>query len=352
MTNDKGIFIKNIFYMLSYAFKVLKQTNYESVAAEAFDHVEDLFAAILAKGAAQQIKQGLYQTYSTQHEVLSVMRGKLDMRGTIREKMGRRQKLACEVDELSYNNLFNQILKTTLCVLLRSEDVKDERKDALKKLIVFFDGVEVIRPSAIEWKRLIIQRNNRSYEMLMNVCYFVLEGMIQMTEKGEYLMVSFSDEHMARLYEQFILEYYRQNHKELTDVRAAQVKWNLAEGQDERMIRFLPVMQTDVTLRYHERTLIIDAKYYGKTLQHQFDKYSLHSANIYQIFTYVKNQDRENTGNVAGVLLYAKTDEEITPNCMFNMAGNWIGAKTLDLNQDFRKIAGQLDKLVEEHLIN
>lgn len=49
MTNDKGIFIKNIYYMLAYAFRVLRQKNYDNVAAEDFDNVQDLFAAILAK---------------------------------------------------------------------------------------------------------------------------------------------------------------------------------------------------------------------------------------------------------------------------------------------------------------
>lgn len=102
-------------------------------------------------------------------------------------------------------------------------------------------------------------------------------------------------------------------------------------------------------LRLKEKTLIIDAKYYGQTLQKQFDKYSLHSGNVYQIFTYVKNQDKDNTGNVAGILLYAKTDEDITPDCMFNMGGNQIGAKTLDLNKDFSLIAAQLDKIAEDY---
>lgn len=46
--------------MLSYAFQILKQSNYENVAAEEFDKVQDLFAAILAKGVAKQLKQGLY----------------------------------------------------------------------------------------------------------------------------------------------------------------------------------------------------------------------------------------------------------------------------------------------------
>ena len=50
--------------MLSYAFQILKQSNYENVAAEEFDKVQDLFAAILAKGVAKQLKQGLYRGVS------------------------------------------------------------------------------------------------------------------------------------------------------------------------------------------------------------------------------------------------------------------------------------------------
>ena len=239
-------------------------------------------------------------------------------------------------------------MKTTIHYLLIDEGVEVERKSVLKKILVFFDGIELLEPSVIPWSRLHYQRNNKNYEMLMNVCYFVLDGMLRTTEKGEYKMESFSDEHMARLYEKFVLEYYNQHHTYLSEVKAGQVKWNLIGDNSESMIRFLPVMQTDIMLRLKDQILIIDAKYYGKTLQQQYDKYTLHSNNVYQIFTYVKNQDKNNTGNVAGILLYAKTNEDITPDCMFNMGGNQIGAKTLDLNRDFSLIASQLDKLVED----
>lgn len=175
-----------------------------------------------------------------------------------------------------------------------------------------------MEPSEISWSRIHYQRNSKNYELLINICYFVLDGMLQTTEKGEYKMVAVSDEHMSRLYEKFILEYYHQHHTYLTEVKAGQVKWDLVGDSAESMIRFLPIMQTDIMLRLKERILIIDAKYYGQTLQKQFDKYTLHSGNVYQIFTYVKNQDKDNTGNVAGILLYAKTDEDITPDCMFN----------------------------------
>lgn len=348
MTNDKGIFIKNIYYMLSYAFQVLKQSNYENIASEEFEKVQDLFAAILAKGVARQLKQGLYREYVTKHEDLSIMRGKLDMPGTIQNRIQRKQKLACEFDELSEDNLYNRILKTTMHYLIRDSYVNADRKAALNKVLVFFDGVGQLEPSGIAWSVLHYQRSNKNYEMLLNICYFVLEGMLQTTENGEYKMAAFSDEHMARLYEKFILEYYRQEHKELTEAKAAQMKWDLRGENDESMIRFLPAMQTDIYLRKGDRILIIDAKYYGRTLQQQYDKYTLHSGNVYQIFTYVKNQDRDNAGNVSGLLLYAKTEETVTPDCTFNIGGNQIGAKTLDLNTDFRVIAGQLDKIAAD----
>lgn len=349
MTKDKNIYIKNIYYMLSYAFRVLKQSNYEEVASEEFEKVQDLFAAILAKGIAWQLKRGLYREYLMQRETLAVMRGKLNHSETMKNRMQRKHKVICEFDELSKDNLFNQILKTTMHYLLRDNGVKADRKSALKKLLVFFDGIDILNPFAIQWSQLRYQRNNGNYEMLMNLCYFVLDGMLQTTEQGEYKMAAFSDEYMSRLYEKFILEYYSQDHTYLTEVKAGQIKWNLVGENSESMIRFLPVMQTDIMLRLDKKILIIDAKYYGKTLQRRFDKVSLRSANMYQIFAYVKNLDKDNTGDVAGLLLYAKTEEEVTPNCMFNMGGNQIGAKTLDLNKAFSVITAQLDKIAEEY---
>ena len=45
MAEINSILIKNIFYMLSYAFQVLKEENYKKVGTEEFQHMEDLLAA-------------------------------------------------------------------------------------------------------------------------------------------------------------------------------------------------------------------------------------------------------------------------------------------------------------------
>ncbi|NSW89452.1 MAG: hypothetical protein HPY74_02020 [Firmicutes bacterium] len=107
----------------------------------------------------------------------------------------------------------------------------------------------------------------------------------------------------------------------------AYIDWDVDDG----VIEFLPTMKSDITLRYKGKTLIIDTKYYEHTMQANsfYNSRTLHSHNMYQIFTYVKNMDTANSGNVSGVLLYAKTDEEIVPDNDYMMNGNRISVKTL-----------------------
>ena len=154
---------------------------------------------------------------------------------------------------------------------------------------------------------------------------------------------------MSRLYEKFILEYYRREHPELS-AGAPYISWALDDGFDD----MLPAMHTDITLTRGRTVLIIDAKYYSHTTQQQFDKRSVHSGNLYQIFTYVKNKEAELAStheqhSVSGMLLYAKTDEDVQPDGVYQMSGNQISVRTLDLNQPFETIRSQLDSIAEAH---
>ena len=74
----------------------------------------------------------------------------------------------------------------------------------------------------------------------------------------------------------------------------------------------------------------------------------LNDDNMYQIFTYVKNYDKSNTGNVSGILLYAKTDETVLPDEKpFKIGGNTFSVKTFDLNTEFSEISNQLNEIIK-----
>ena len=345
---DKSIFIKNIYYMLSYAFQTLRPEEYDDVETEDFENIHNLFAAILSKGIGKQLKRGLYREYVAHNEDLTALRGKIDMQGTARRRLARSRELSCEYDELSVNNLLNQILKTASMILLRHGEVQGKYRDELKKKMLFFSEVDSIEPAQIKWSSIRFSRNNQSYRMLVSLCQLVLDGMLLTTEKGEHKLMSFlKDQNMERLYEKFILEYYRKN---CPSVKASspQIKWALDDG----LGTLLPTMQTDIVLARGNTVLIIDAKYYTHTMQERYETRKIHSDHLYQIFTYVKNKEEELAGSqheVSGMLLYARTDEALQPNSTFQMSGNQISVRTLDLNQEFNEIAAQLDAIAKQH---
>jgi len=337
--------VQNIYYMLSYAFQVLNEQGYKDIATEQFDNVAELCAAILTKGIAVQLKRGLGKEYIPQTEALSSLRGKIDITESIKTQSLLRKQLICTYDDFTVNCYLNRILKSTMELLLHA-DISKARKKALRKLMIYFADVDVLDIHTINWN-IRYDRNNQSYRMLISICYLVVKGLLQTNSDGSTRLMDFIDEQrMCRLYEKFILEYYRKEHPEIT-ARASQIPWQLDDGFSD----MLPIMQSDITLSKGNRTLIIDAKYYAHNTQTQYDVHTLHSGNLYQIFTYVKNKDAEYGDaphEVSGMLLYAKTDEQIQPDHVYHMSGNKISVKTLDLNCNFEKIAWQLDTISNE----
>lgn len=346
MIEINNVLIKNIYYMLAYAFQVLRQNTYENLASESFENVHNLYASILSKGIGQQLKQGLYREYKLRCEDLPVLRGKLNIVGTIENKLQQKQILTCEFDELTENNLFNQIFKTTMLILLKQKHVDPVKKKELKRVLLFFSDIDTINPLLIQWDRLNYSRNNHTYRMLFTICNFVFKDLLLTTEKGRYKIDPFTDEKgISRLFEKFVLEYYKY-HFPFLHASPSLVSWDLDNDFNE----YLPSMKTDIMLSHKDKTIIIDTKFYGRSMQTRpdFDSRTIHSGNLYQIYTYVKNKDVGNTGNVSGLLLYAKTNELITPDVDYSISGNKISAKTLDLNRDFASITRQLDSIASQ----
>lgn len=341
--------IQNIYHMLAYAFQVLREQGYRDVATEEFANTAELCAAILSRGVSSQLKRGLGREYIDRTDTLSTLRGKIEVSESVKTRSVLRRQMVCSYDEFSVDTRMNRILKATMVLLVRS-DIDKARKKEIKRLLVYFGDVGDIDLATVDW-HMRFDRNNQTYRMLMNVCWLVAKGLLQTQADGTSRLMDFLDEQrMSRLYEKFILEYYRCEHPEL-DSGAPYIGWVLDDGFDD----MLPAMHTDITLSRGGTVLIIDAKYYSHTTQQQFDKRSVHSGNLYQIFTYVKNKEAEladQEHEVSGMLLYAKTDEETQPDGVYQMSGNQISVKTLDLNESFDCIRNQLDAIAESHFIS
>nr|WP_288731125.1 5-methylcytosine-specific restriction endonuclease system specificity protein McrC [uncultured Anaerobutyricum sp.] len=339
--------IQNIYYMLSYAFQTLQADNYKDLATEKFHNTAELCAAILDKGIGIQLKRGLRRDYVAKSESLSTLQGKLNISESIKTQTMLKKQMICTYDEFSINTEFNQIIKSTVLLLLKA-NITNSRKKSLRKLLLFFSDVNEIDLHFVNWNQQY-NRSNQSYQMLIGICYLVYKGLLATQSDGNTKLMDFFDEQrMCRLYEKFLLEYYRKEHPELT-ANASQIAWQLDDTENQ----MLPRMQTDIMLSKNNNILIIDAKYYSHMTQQQYGIHTLHSNNLYQIFTYVKNKEFELKNcehTVSGMLLYTQTDEDIIPNNTYHMSGNQISVLALDLNQDFSNISRTLDDIAKNFL--
>lgn len=330
--------------MLSYAFQALQEQGYKKLETEDFKNMGDLCAAIICVGMDKIIKRGVFKEYVPREESIYAIKGKINVVETIRSGAWHRNLMVCEYDDFSVNAYLNRIIKTTAVILIRS-DISKNRKKQLKEMISFFPEVELLDKKRINWK-VNYSRNNATYQLLVEVCKMVIKELLHTEKDGSTKLTDYIDEQNEhRLYEKFILEYFRKEHG---DIKANPIKiaWAIPEEQPKT---HLPIMQTDITLQTKDerKTLIIDAKYYTHNMYMQYGSTKISSENLYQIFSYVKNLEAKNDGNkqIAGMLLYAKTLDQVQPDEEYYISGNKIIVRTLNLNQDFYGIKMELDEI-------
>lgn len=349
MITENGIAIQNIYYMLSYAYTILQSDGYDNLKNEHFENTLELLSEILTKGISYEIKRGLGKEYNYVEENLSTLKGKIDISKSIKNQTFLHKKMICSYDEFSINTKFNQILKATITMLIKQNNLSLEKRKKLKKLIIYFSEVETVNVKSLDWK-LRYNRNNKNYEMLVNVCKLIIDALIQSDEKGGLKLEKFlNEQELYNLYEKFVLEYYKKHlPKTIYYVGSKKIEW----AEDNKDIEFLPNMQTDIyiTNKNTNKRLIIDTKFYKSIMQSYYGAEKFHSNNLYQIFTYVKNES-SNIGidsDISGMLLYAKTNYEEPPKKKYNLNKNTIHIETLDLGQEFEYISNTLNSFINE----
>lgn len=338
---EDTVVVKNIYYMMAYAFRAIDIAEYRKLGVEPFDNMLDLLAAILLAGLSAQRRRGFERNYETVDTDMLSVRGRIDIPRTMRLKTACRHGVHCIYDERTENTLMNRVLKTTAYYLLKSSEVRPERRKGLKTAVSTLHDIDLIIPEYITWSSFVYHKNNRSYQLLMNVCYMVLHDLLLQDEDGEIKLANIMHgESLHRLYEKFILEYYRKHHPELNPSAREIHHMNASE-----MPSFLPRMYTDVTLSKGADCLIIDAKCYGTILNTHFDKEILSPSNVNQIFSYVLHASQEFKGHVSGMLLYARTEgAAVDQEHWFDM-GHDFYCDALDLNQDFSGISNRLEHI-------
>lgn len=337
--------IQNIYYLLCYAWNKLEESEIVNVSEIDSAELIDLFAKVLSNSCSRLLKQGLDRYYIEHEDVIMGIKGKFNFSATIKKNVLPLSKTVCIYDEFDYNILHNQILKTTIGKLLRTKNLDSSIKDELLKVYLKLPPISEIAIRKTMFNQIRLHRNNYHYDFILKVCQIVNENLFIDESKGNYKFKDFTrdEKAMARLFEAFVRNFYKVE----TDfsVSSDSIKWQF-ESDNAEDLDMLPAMLTDITLQGKNQKIIIDTKYYKEAFQTRYDKQKLNSSNLYQLFSYLKNQemDSEITLNCEGILLYPSIQNDFVHS--FKYENHKIRIMAINLNQDWKKIRTDLLKIV------
>lgn len=345
--NKSPIPIKNIFYMLCYAWNVLGITDTINVDLDSYEDAYNLLARVFSFGIGKLIRLGFHRSYIVKEEELPTVKGKVLVQQSISSLSFMKKRLVCSYDEYSKNDIFNQILKYTLDSILKSTQISGKIKKSVVKQRFFFDGIDPVPPTKANRQKLFFNRNNLMYKLLINIAIMLYENSTLNEEQGEDVFKDFyRQEQMHRVFELFILNFYSTHlDKRIYRVHAPKISWHIASETIGVWENYFDVdtnpgdRRTDIVIENRNMRLqmIFDAKYYKNTFVNAYMNSSdlrIRRSHLDQVRGYLL--DSEFHGNKCGALLYPTVNT--TENRIYPLENTPIIIKTINLNTEWKNI--------------
>lgn len=340
--------IENIYYLLCYAWNKLDEKERLNVSIDDKTELLDLFAKVLINATKMLLKIGIDKSYIDHTVELAGVKGKIQFSQTLKSNLLIKQRTICSFDDFSANIILNKILVTTIYKLTRTKGLDSQLKNELISLLRMLSDIEQITITNSLFKQIRLNRNNRFYGFVMNVCQIIYESTFPSEEHGKYKFSDFTrdDNKMNQLFEAFIRNFYKIEQQKFTTVKKETIKWQF-DNIDSGSFQYLPQMVTDITLENDIEKLIIDAKFYREPMTLYYDKAKIKSAHLYQLFSYLLNQQDGSlkTQNAKGILLYPTIETDYNLN--FKYYNHSIQIRTVNLNSNWRKISSRLKEIIE-----
>jgi 5-methylcytosine-specific restriction enzyme subunit McrC len=340
--------IENVYYLLCYAWDKLDEKDRVRIRVEDCSSFSDLFARILINATRILLRRGVDRTYIDRTEERYGVKGKVDISDTLKRDLLSHQKTVCTFDEFSVDTLPNRILVTTLYRLTHVRGLDRGLKKEVISLLRMLPGIQLLEITAGLFHQVRLHRNNRLYGFVMNVCRIVHESTLPTETPGTYQFSDFTrdEKQMAHLFEAFVRNFYRLEQTTYPVVRREVISWQFTAA-DEVSRQHLPQMNTDITLENNEHKIIIDTKFYQRTMTSNFDAERIHAANLYQLFSYMINQHTHDprTHEATGILLYPSVNDEY--DLSYSYQKHTIGIRTVDLSQNWKEVSRQLLQIIE-----
>jgi 5-methylcytosine-specific restriction enzyme subunit McrC len=347
-----GIPIKNLWYMLLYAWEKSAFLNRWKVEIESAPTLDALLATILCKLLEQRLRIGLGRGYADEAKTIRGARGRVDFTESLRRLTFENGQAHCRYQTYTHNVPKNQIIRSTIGRLVQTgrfgteRSKADEIKGELRQLVRALDGVEFCEPTQDLIRRQTLGRNDADYQVMLNICSLMLLGGMPTEKEGRHSLPRLDRGRIIlnQVFEKFVASFYK------ISLRGWEVRpqkcldWNAEKSSD-----FMPSMRVDVSLteKASGRRIALDTKFTAASLiSSRWGSSIFDSSHVYQIYAYLRSQEQlsESDRRAAGILLYPTAANSLDE--AVEVQGHTIYFKTLDLSSNWQDIETRLLSIV------
>ena len=336
-----------------YASDLTRATGaFNAIVDDDINDLPDLVARLLANSVELRIRRNLTRGYRHREMVLTRVRGRISILTTEARQLLSRGEVFCRFEELTSDTPRNRLVRAALELMVRvvrSDDLRQRcRALALNMGTV---GVGSGRPSRANLAVDQIGRNDSSDRFMVALARLAFDLALPTENSGSTALVEPDREEawVRRLFEKAVLGFARFELEPLGwSVRGGgRLDWQVSSAS-EGVADILPGMETDIVLDPPKgsRRIVIDTKFASIITMGRFDKTSLKSGYLYQMYAYIRSQEGRASAweDATGLFLHPAINQQIQEYVVIQ--NHTIVFATVDLNRPASAIRNDLRKIL------
>jgi 5-methylcytosine-specific restriction enzyme subunit McrC len=309
-------------------------------------------ADILCAQVQGRLKRNLSFGHSVTSRDLNRVRGRINVLDTYSRQLLMKGKVSCTFEELTVDTPRNRYVSAALAALsslVRSQKIRLECVRLVRVLTGLGVGVERETKYHPKYDRL---GRHESEDRRMLVTAQLAFDLVMINEESggnHYCAAAKQEQWLRALFEKAVGGFYQLKLDASWSVKTgSNLDWQTKQPS-ANAIALMPKMKLDIALENKKlgARLIIDTKFTSITKENQYGADRFKSGHIYQLYTYIRSQEEENSElsiTSSGMLLYPSIGVEYDENV--DIQGHTLRFCTVDLSKSPQEIAERLLAIV------
>jgi 5-methylcytosine-specific restriction enzyme subunit McrC len=350
--------VRNIWLLFLYASNLARFHGQHTAAVEEAPDFPSLVARLLCYAVDRRLRRNLSRGYKSRQEVLTRVRGRIDILETFSGGLLSKGMIACRFEEFTFDTPRNRLVRAALDALSsRVDDSLLSHECARLAGDLGRQGVGGLKPSRSEMSANRLGRHDADDLLMVTLAKLVFNLVLPTEDEGGHAMTRVEKDAVLvrQLFEKAIGNFYA---AELTAhgwevLQGKRLAWQIQDAT-AGIAAILPGMTSDIILDHSalDRRVVIDTKFASVFGSSQYREAVLKSGYIYQLYTYLRSQERPGDTRslaAAGLFIHPSVDGDLDETV--RIQGHDIRFATIDLTLPTEAIIERLRELVPTRTI-